>query len=222
MSKKQVLILTNALFVLFIVLVTFSLFFDTPRMYAEEHLGDNKITTGFIYFLIVLVTTIFAPFAGLPLAPAVSIVVGPFLTSVYGVLGWTAGAIIAFLIARHLARPLLCRIIDVKKAEIYETYIPEKHIFLWLVFLRVVIPIDILSYAIGLTKRVRFPVYVISTFIGVIPFSFIWTYGGYAFLEQDYVALSIFGGVGLLLFLSSLVYYRTQKRKRYISKNEIY
>ena len=212
MNNRQLLVLTNSFFILFVVLLTLSFFFDVPRTYIEEQLGDNKITTGMVYFSVVIISTIFAPFAGLPLAPAVSVIIGPLLTSLYSVLGWTIGAIVAFFIARHLARPFLCHFIDMSRMERYEEYIPEKHIFSWLIFLRVIIPVDILSYAIGLTKRIKFPVYVISTFIGVIPFSFIWSYGGHALLKRDYTLFSIFSGIGLLLFFTSLMYYYTRNK----------
>jgi uncharacterized membrane protein YdjX (TVP38/TMEM64 family) len=187
-------------------------------MYAEERLSDNKFTTSIVYFSIVTITTVFAPFAGLPLSPVVSVIIGPFLTSVFSIFGWTIGAMIAFFISRHLARPILYKFVDINKIEKYESYIPENHLFLWLIFLRIIIPVDILSYAIGLTKRINFSMYAITTFIGVIPFSFIWAYGGHSLIEGDYVAFYIFSGLGAILFFLSLAYYYTQKRNKQIIK----
>ncbi|NQV93119.1 TVP38/TMEM64 family protein [Candidatus Kaiserbacteria bacterium] len=214
MSKWNSAVLVSATLIFFVVLLTLSLFFDVPREYVEGLLGDSKITVGMMYILIVITTTIFAPFAGLPLAPTTSIIIGPFLTAVCGVFGWTIGAVVAFFISRHLARPFLGRFVDLSRVEKYEKYIPEKHIFLWLVFLRIIVPVDILSYAIGLTRRIRFGEYVISTFIGVIPFSFIWAYSGYALIERDYAMFSIFSGAGLLLFFMSLMYYYTRRSEK--------
>jgi len=216
MHKLKPSVLVGTFFIVLVIILTSSLFFDIPRMYIEGMIGDNKVLVGATYFLLTVITTVVAPFAGLPLAPTVSIIVGPFLTGVYSVFGWTIGAIIAFFIARHVARPVLCRFIDMGRVERYEKYIPEKHIFLWLIFLRVIIPVDILSYAIGLTKRVQFPMYVFSTLIGVIPFSFIWSYGGYSLLERDYVMFSIFSGVGLLLFFIALMYYHVRHKERQV------
>ncbi|MFC1731680.1 TVP38/TMEM64 family protein [candidate division KSB1 bacterium] len=207
MNIRQFLTWADILFVIIVIVLTLSLFFEAPRLYAEEQLGDNNITTGLVYLFVVIATTVFAPFAGLPLAPAVSIIIGPFLTAIYSVIGWTIGAIIAFFIARHLARPFLSRFINMKRLELYESYIPKKHIFFWLVFLRVIIPVDVLSYAIGLTRSVRFPMYLITTVIGIIPFSFIWAYGGYALMERDYTMFYAFSGTGLLLFFISIMYY---------------
>lgn len=185
-----------------------------PRTYIEGLLIGNKITTGVVYVLIVILTTVFAPLAGLPFTPIVSVIVGPFITSLYNIFGWTVGAIIIFFITRYLARPILRRFIDMNKIDKYEEYIPERYIFLWLVFLRIIVPVDILSYAIGLTRRVQFPMYITSTFIGVIPFSFIWAYGGYSLIKQDYMTFSIFSGIGLLLFFLSMAYYSVYTKNR--------
>lgn len=204
---------TNVLFIIFVVLLTLSFFFDTPRMYAEEHLGDSKIITGIVYTALIIVTTVFAPFAGLPLSPAVSIIVGPFLTAIYSVIGWAIGAYIAFFIARHLARPYLSRFVDTKHLERYESYIPEKHLFWWLIFLRVIMPVDILSYAIGLASSVRFPMYAVTTVIGITPFSFIWAYGGNAILEKDYAVLTMISAIGLALFISSFSFYYARHKR---------
>lgn len=218
MEKRSILTATNILFITVVMIITASLFFDVPRSYAEQYFGGSPVMTGLLYLSLVVFTTVVAPFAGLPLSPAVSIIIGPFMTTVYSVIGWTIGASIAFWIARRLARPLLSRFINMEKLEKYESYIPEKHLFMWLVFLRFIIPVDILSYAIGLTKRIQFPMYLITTFIGVIPFSFVWAYGGYALIEQNHTLFTVVASVGLVLFFSSIVFYYTRRRAREISK----
>ncbi len=212
MSSRHLSIILDSLFILFIILFTLSFFFDVPRAYIEQQLEGSEIAVSVVYISVVILTTVFAPLVGLPLTPVVSVIIGPFLTALYSVLGWTVGAVIVFFIARYLARPFLSRLINMSRIEKYERYIPEKHIFLWLVFLRMIVPVDILSYVIGFTKRIKFPVYVLSTFIGIIPFSFIWAYGGYSLIEKDYIMFSIFSGIGILLFFVSLVYYYLSQR----------
>lgn len=206
MSAQHTSIL-NILSVSLVILFVLSFFFEVPRAYVEEHLGVSKAMVGVTYIFIVVVTTVFAPLAGLPLSPAVSVIIGPFLTAIYSILGWSIGASLAFFIARYLARPILCRLVNMTRVERYESYIPERHMFWWLILLRIIMPVDVLSYAIGLTKRVGFPLYAVTTFIGIIPFSFIWAYGGYSLLEQNYVTLSFVLISGALLFFLSLMYY---------------
>lgn len=49
--------------------------------------------------------------------------------------------------------------------------------FWLLVFLRMILPVDFLSYAIGLLSQINFWKFSLATFIGVIPFSFLFSYG---------------------------------------------
>jgi len=44
--------------------------------------------------------------------------------------------------------------------------------------MRIVFPVDILSYALGLFSRMRTKSYMLATIIGITPFAFAWTYLG--------------------------------------------
>ena len=214
MNEKKGNVVIGSFFIVVIMLVSFSVFFDLPRDLAEKYLTGNNFFVGFLYTVLLIVTTVFAPFAGLPFSPITSLIIGPFITTILSVVGWTIGAVIAFLIARYLARPVLSRFVNMERVKKYEEYIPQKHIFLWLVFLRILIPVDILSYAIGLASSIRLLTYTTATFIGIIPFSFIWVYGGHSFVEKNYTPLFFFIGLGLLIFVVSMyVYYRYNHRK---------
>ena len=205
--------LLGALMLLLIGAMTASLFFDAPYDYAQEYLGDTPLITGLVYTLLVFLTTVVAPLAALPLAPAVSVIIGPFFTALASIIGWTLGAIAAFLIARHAGRPLLEKFVDLRKIKKYEAYIPEHNIFVWLVVLRMIVPVDILSYAIGLLSSIRLPIYTLATFVGVVPFSFILSYGGNALLERDLPLFVGIGALGVLVFLV-VVYGYLQNKKR--------
>jgi uncharacterized membrane protein YdjX (TVP38/TMEM64 family) len=213
MYHKRKKFIINTLFVVILLALSLSVFFEVPRELVEEHLSDNPFLIAGVYLALLIVTTVIAPFAGLPLAPVTSLAVGPFLTSILSIVGWTIGAMIAFIIARYIGKPILVRFVDIQKVERYERQIPERHVFLWLVFLRILIPVDVLSYAIGLASTVRFPVYILSTVIGVTPFSFIWVYGGHAILEKNYTILFIATILGLLLFSVAVYGYWRQRYK---------
>lgn len=201
--------------VLVFSLVTLSLFFETPYTYATQYFGDNLVIVGVVYIFFIIIATVIAPLAALPLAPAISILIGPFLTAILSIIGWTLGAIIAFLIARNFGRPVLSRFVDIKRVEKYESYIPKQHTFIWLIFLRMIIPVDILSYAIGFLSTIQLRTYSIATAIGVSPFAFIFVYGGNALLEKHYGILLLVVVAGLSLFISSIYFYRRR------NKNEI-
>lgn len=212
-SRKEWLLW--AIMLLVVGTITVSMFFETPYAYVQDRLGDNPIIAGAIYTALVFITTVAAPLAALPLAPAVSVIIGPFFTGFATVIGWTVGATVAFLIARHAGRPLLRRFVRLREIEKYERFIPEHSRFWWLVFLRVIDPTDMLSYVIGLFSSVRLGTYVLSTILGTIPFSFALAYGGNALIEGRYGIVTVVVLAGLLLFILSLYgYVRRAKQNR--------
>jgi uncharacterized membrane protein YdjX (TVP38/TMEM64 family) len=145
---------------------------------------------GGVFFIAALVlAVVLAPLAALPLIPLAAALFGPLLTSLYSVIGWTVGGMIAFLIARYAGRPLLARFVSLNEMARYEHMVPQKMIFVSLVLLRMIIPVDVLSYAIGFLSTVSFATYTLATLIGVIPFSFIFAYGSGALATQQFVVL---------------------------------
>ncbi len=157
------------------------------------------------------VATVAAPIAVLPTVPLVALILGPFATAVYSVIGWSLGAIAAFLIARHIARPVLERYVPLESIARYERYIPEDAKFWWVVLLRLVIPVDVLSYAIGIVSKMPLGQYAAATVIGVTPFSFAFAYVGVAFLSQSFVLFASF--VVLLAITASAWYYIVHVRR---------
>jgi copper chaperone CopZ len=47
-----------------------------------------------------------------------------------------------------------------------------------IVVLRMIFPVDIVSFALGLLKELRFSSYAIASLIGILPFAFAWSYAG--------------------------------------------
>lgn len=129
-----------------------------------------------IYVLATIVATVVAPLSTVPLIPLVTIIWGPFLTSILNIIAWGIGSIIAFIIARYFGRSIIKRFIDLSAISKYERALGEKHLFWNILFLRALIPVDILSYAIGIFTTIKFKYYVIATFIGITPFAFILSY----------------------------------------------
>ncbi|TAK83545.1 MAG: hypothetical protein EPO20_18040 [Betaproteobacteria bacterium] len=41
-----------------------------------------------------------------------------------------------------------------------------------------ILPVDIVSFALGLLKELRFSTYAIGSLIGILPFAFVWSYAG--------------------------------------------
>ncbi len=157
------------------------------------------------------VATVAAPVAVLPTVPLVALILGPLPTALYSIIGWSLGAVVAFLIARHIARPVLERYVPLETVARYERYIPEDAKFWWVVLLRLVIPVDILSYALGILSKMPLGQYAAATVIGVTPFSFVFAYLGVAFVSGKFFILGSL--VALLAIAASAWYYIVHVRR---------
>jgi uncharacterized membrane protein YdjX (TVP38/TMEM64 family) len=91
----------------------------------------------------------------------------------------TTGASLAFLIARHLARDVIARLIEERpKLKAVDKAVDEEG---WkvvaLLRLSPLVPFNLQNYAFGLT-RIRFWPYAVATFVGIIPGTVLYVYLG--------------------------------------------
>lgn len=149
-----------------------------------------------VYTAITIVAIVVAPVSTLPLLPIAVGLWGSFVAALLSILGWTIGAVVAFFIARRFGKPVIYRLVDLKKVEQFEKMLPEQHIFWSLVFLRMALPVDILSYAAGLFTKIRFSTYFSATALGIAPFAFIFSYA--AVLPPHYQLVAGAVGIGAL------------------------
>lgn len=103
---------------------------------------------------------------------------GPIPTALMSIVGWTLGAAIAFGIARRFGLPVVERIIGLARVREIERRIPKSNLFWMVVFLRMLVSVDILSYALGLFSSMPWSSYVLATALGVAPFGFYFAYAG--------------------------------------------
>jgi uncharacterized membrane protein YdjX (TVP38/TMEM64 family) len=161
-------------------------------------------------FLLVLATVV-APINTLSLVPFASVTFGWPITTFVLIVSWTLGAVIAFLIARRFGKSALRNWRMFREAENYSSRVPHDLSFLSLIFLRMLIPVDLLSYAVGLFTNISLFRYTLATLIGVAPFSFVWSYGGEAVLSKEYLSLFAAGGVAALTILIARHFYKKGK-----------
>jgi len=159
-----------------------------------------------LYIFIIVFGVVIAPVSALPFLPVAVVLWGPVLASILSISGWTAGAAIAFGLSRRFGRPLITKIINIKKLEQLEALIPKNNLFGMVIFLRIFLPVDILSYALGLFSNMRWPSYLLATFIGITPFAFAFSYGSTFPLRYQI----IIGLIGIILFI---LYYNRLKNK---------
>ena len=148
--------------------------------------------------------------SAIPLFPIASALWGENITALLGVLGWTIGAVIAFVIARKYGVAIVGKMIPLKKLYKFEKKIPTGNLFFTVVFIRMVLPIDGLSYVLGLFSKMSLKSYTLATVIGLIPFCFVFAYLGAIPVYYQIIFLMIGLGVFLIGFL--IAYYRNYRK----------
>lgn len=172
-----------------------------PFQVFRQAVESNLAWGAAIYILLEVLSIVVVPIATIVLIPLAVEFFGPFLAAVYSIVGWAAGGALAFFIARHLGRPIVEKIFNIKEVDKYRKYISKDISFWTVVTLRLLLPVDILSYALGLFSLISFRRYMLATFIGIIPFAFIFTYTGQALIMGEYGWAGVLALAGALLFI---------------------
>ena len=81
--------------------------------------------------------------------------------------------------------------------------------FMSVVLLRMVLPVDVLSYALGFFSDISLWRYTTATIIGIAPFAFIFAYAGDALTSGKYI---VFAALFLLVLLFSFIGFRYFKK----------
>lgn len=135
-----------------------------------------------VLFLIIycLATLLLLPTMVLTLAGGA--IFGPVIGTILNLLGASLGAAIAFLITRHLLYDWFAS----KKGERMDRLITGVNqkgwLFVALLRLFPIIPFNLVNYGLGVTG-IKFRLYIVITFIFLIPAEIIYTYFGYAGMD---------------------------------------
>ena len=159
--------------------------------FFESYITDSFFSMVF-YVFILIVSAVFAPIDMIFLMPIASAVWGWFLAAVLSLLGWTLGSSVVFVLSRKYGVPLIRKIISLKEIYGYEQLMPKENLFLGVVFLRIAIPIDLISYAIGIFTNMKFIPYFFATLIGFLPLAFFLAYIGTLPIYMQIIGFIIF------------------------------
>ncbi|MGZ5092086.1 MAG: TVP38/TMEM64 family protein [Burkholderiales bacterium] len=140
--------------------------------YIEEHTLAGSIACVGAFALSTVL-----PISALPLLPLAARVYGVWTTMLLTATGWWIGCIAAFVIARW-ARAFLERLTSLEATRRLEAKLPADVGFSGIVILRIVFPGDIVGFALGLLKHVRFSTYATASLIGTIPSAIVFSYAG--------------------------------------------
>ena len=206
-SRKEKITASINIIIIIFLFVFFSYIIQTNIELFRE-LIDSK-TGIIIYILIIILSIVFAPVSAMPLMPIASNLWGISIAAILSIIGWTIGAWIAFLLARKCGIPLIKKLISVNHINKLETIVPKENLFLTVVFLRMTLPVDALSYALGLFSQMKTRTYLLATIIGITPFAFIFAALGVLNIYFQILGLAI--AFFVLLFGFLIQNYRKKK-----------
>lgn len=124
---------------------------------------------------------------------------GPIPTALMSISGWVVGSIIAFYIARRWGTPVVEKLVGLKRIRAVEQRIPKKNLFWSVVTLRLLVSVDVLSYALGIFTTMPLGKYILATAVGVTPFGFYFAWAGT--LPVAYQILAISAAFFLVIFV---------------------
>ncbi|TAL63784.1 MAG: TVP38/TMEM64 family protein [Legionella sp.] len=160
------------------VLITSAIVFQQHSLEIIDWIDDLGWLAPVLFILIYcLATLLLLPTMVLTLAGGA--LFGPVIGTIFNLFGATLGAALAFLITRHWLYDWCER----KKGEQLNRLITGVNqrgwLFVALLRLFPIIPFNLVNYGLGITG-IGFRLYLVTTFIFLIPAEIIYTYFGYA------------------------------------------
>lgn len=156
----------------------------TLALFSPEKLQllirQSKLFGPLVYMGLLALSVVISPIPSAPLAMAAGAVWGPILAGLYSVIGGFVGGTIAYFIGYTLGRSTV-KLLTGKV--IYFSKQRGEPFLGWLIFVTRLLPIfsfDLISYGAGLTG-LAFPIFAISTVLGMIPSTLLLTYLGSTF-----------------------------------------
>jgi uncharacterized membrane protein YdjX (TVP38/TMEM64 family) len=181
---------------------------------TADVLDENSALAGLLYVVVMAAGIVVLPFSSLPLLPFAAAAWGVLLGGTLSVIGWWAGALIAFVISRRLGRPVLLRLVGAERLESWEERVPGHASFVGIIIMRMVLPVEIPSYILGLTEAVRFPAYALASLIGIAPFAYVLLAMGGALAEEAWLRLGVIGVITTLAAYGLYLLFRRYRRRR--------
>lgn len=209
---KRLLFLVVILAVILAVKIT-----GATRLLQQDVLRQSIQGYGPLAPLIYMLIYTVAPallLPGLPITIAGGILFGPFWGVIYTITSATAGACVAFLVARYVARDWVeDNLVSPRWRRLDQGV--RNHGWKVVAFTRLIplFPFNLLNYAFGLT-RIKFLHYAITTFICMLPacIAFIVFSSSFMDLVRGKISTAFVVGFGLIALVSLLpVFYRRYK-----------
>ncbi len=201
-SKGYIMIIFIVLIVIAVIILQqrwdLASFFKPDNI--KQWLNDAGSLAPLLYIGIMMAAVVISPIPSLPLDIAAGAFFGPFLGTVYSVIGASAGAVTSFLIARLLGRELVEKFLG---GHINFCSQCSDKLLTKIVFFSRLLPVisfDVISYGAGLTKM-SLKKFIMATFLGMIPLTFVYNYSGSVMVFGKGLTFSLGVFMVLLFFL---------------------
>lgn len=162
--------------VLLVLFITAGYFSSEYDEFLIRSIGRYGILGMALYVIGAIIAVVIPSVVFLPLVPVAATLWGSFLAAILSIIAWMLGAAIIFLLVRRYGHPLVARMIGEEKLKKIAKALPKHHIFFGVILMRVALPVDLVSYALGLFNIMSFKAYLAATFIGIVPFAFAFSY----------------------------------------------
>jgi len=166
-----------------------------------------------VYVVITIASIVFAPLGSGFLVPVAANAFGPLLAALYSLAGWFVGSLIAFYLARKYGHGKIKHVKICKKVHLLEKSLGKHHKYVVLILLRIALPVDVLSYTLGLFTSISYRVFIITTFIGIIPFALLFAYAS-VMPAIFQVVISVVSTVAFLSALYFLITYMPARARK--------
>ncbi len=191
------------------VLISAVLFVRSHAEPLKAFIDHNRVLGVFLYILLNILDAVILPGATLPLIPVAAHAWGRVMAALVTTAGWTAGSLVAFLIARQWGSPIVRKLTSMSRVRQLKKYIPE-NLFWSVVAMRLVMPMDVLSYVLGLFTDMSWPAYILATAMGVTPAAFVLVYVGKLSRAYDLITF----GVAAVMVVAFIVITKRGRKNR--------
>jgi uncharacterized membrane protein YdjX (TVP38/TMEM64 family) len=148
--------------------------YDAP---LRRFIEGNPVSGALLYVLLNILDAMVAPGATIPLIPIASKAWGRIPAALVTTVGWTIGSLLAFLIARRWGASAVRKITSYERVKRLRKYIPD-NLFWSVALLRAVMPMDVISYVLGLFTEMPWLSYLAATSLGLLPSAILLAYLG--------------------------------------------
>jgi uncharacterized membrane protein YdjX (TVP38/TMEM64 family) len=160
----------------------------------KEFIDHHRLEGVVVYIILNILDAVIAPGATLPLIPIAARAWGHVAAALVTTVGWTAGSLVAFYIARRWGAPIVNKLTSMERVKRLRPYVP-KNPFWSVVLLRLVVPMDVMSYVLGLFTEMTWQRYGLATALGLTPSAFLLAYIGRTPRAYDIIMFGIGGAV---------------------------